>query len=75
MKKILEKKVEQIYVILVLFVIVVGGLIYFENKSKKLLIQSNDLLKITIKEAVGGGISADSLKDKYHEYDSLKNKE
>jgi hypothetical protein len=74
MKKILEKKIDQIYVILVLFIVVVGGLVYFENKSKQKLIQTNELLKITIEEAVSGGVSADSLKDKYHEYDSLNNK-
>jgi hypothetical protein len=73
MKKILEKKVEHIYVILALFVIVVGGLFYFQVKSEKKLTDVKQLLKITIVEAIDHGVDADSLKEKYVENDSLNN--
>jgi hypothetical protein len=73
MKKILEKKVEQIYVILVLFVVVVGGLFYFQGKTEDRLDDTKQLLKITIEEAIDHGVDADSLKDKYIQNDSLNN--
>jgi len=74
MKKILEKKVDQIYVILVLFVIVVGGLFYFQTKTNRKLHSTKDLLKVTVIEAIGAGVNADSLKEKYILVDSLNNK-
>jgi hypothetical protein len=73
MKKILEKKVEHIYVILALFIVVVGGLFYFQVKSEKKLTDVKQLLRITIVEAIDHGVDADSLKEKYVENDSLNN--
>ena len=74
MKKILEQKADPILVIIILFVIVVGGLFYFQHKSSNDLKSTKDFLKITIIEAVEHGVSADSLKEKYSISDSLNNK-
>jgi hypothetical protein len=74
MKKILEKKVDQIYMILALFIIVVGGLFYFQIKSEKKTEDVKQLLRVTIIEAMDAGVNADSLKEKYILVDSLNNK-
>lgn len=74
MNKNFKKTADPILVILILFVIVVGGLFYFQYKSSIDLKATKDFLKITIIEAVEHGVSADSLKQKYSISDSLNNK-